>query len=401
MRKLSNFTRFTKTAGIFCVILSCFFIPFSTSLSGSTATLAALFWLISGDIVNLPMCMKKHASVILALVLFSLLAIGVTYSPAPLDEALEFLKKYRELLYYAVVICLFLDNEEASRLAEDSFVAGCIVLMLISYGIYFSAIPSTRFGYSIVYHITHSFFMAVLSFWCLQRILDSRQYIYLWLGLFVAATINLFYIAPGRTGMLVYIALVFLFFVQRLSWNKLLPATILVTLAIGLAFFTSSNFSSRVEEAVKEVKGYQAEWSRTSLGMRIDWWSNSAALIREKPIWGHGTGSFKTVQAEVIKNTHTLPTDNPHNEYLLISVQTGLVGLSLFIALLVAQGISSFKMHSPRKYLLQGVIVAMSIGCLMNSFLFDSLPGHFYGILSAVLALGSTKSTMLQFNRRS
>ncbi|MFH0781312.1 MAG: O-antigen ligase family protein [Pseudomonadota bacterium] len=399
MKKLSHFHNTTTTAGIFCIILSCFFIPFSTSLMGTTAILATIFWLLSGNVFSLFRLMGRNISVSLAIALFLLLSIGVVYSPAPLNDSLLFLKKYRELVYFAMVVSLLKDNEGAARLAEDSFVAGCVVLLLISYGIYFSIIPSERFGHSAVYHITHSLFMAVLAFWCLQRIFESRQYVYLWMGLFLLTTANLFFIAPGRTGMLVYIALISLTFLQRLSWRKSLAAMILASLVIGGTFLTSSNFSTRVTEAVDEMRNYQAESSRTSLGMRFDWWQNSIDLIKQKPILGHGTGSFMTVQGELIKDSDTQSTDNPHNEYLLLAEQTGLVGLFLFIALLSSQLIGSFKLQPSRRYLLQGVIVAMSVGCLMNSFLFDSHPGHFYAILSAVLATPSMKGSSLVLKR--
>lgn len=399
MKKLTQLRSKANSAGVFFIILCCFFIPFSTSLMGAAAILAAVFWLLSGKLFGLPKLMCGNPLVGLAITLFLVLVAGLVTTPAPLEDALAFLKKYRELLFFAMVVSLIMDNDRAARWAEDSFVAGCIILLLLSYGIFFSIIPSERFGHSVVYHITHSFFMAILAFWCLQRIFESRQYIYLWLCLFLAATYNLFYIAPGRTGMLVYIALIFLTVLQRLSWKKSIPVTALVIAAVAITFATSANFSSRVREAMDEMTGYQAESSRTSLGMRFDWWRNSLALIKEKPVFGHGTGSFKTVQAELIKDSDTQPTDNPHNEYLLIAVQTGLVGLLLFVALLATQFLTACRMQPPRKYLLQGVVVAMATGCLMNSFLFDSHPGHFYAIVSALLTTPAIKNSALLFRR--
>jgi len=162
-------------------------------------------------------------------------------------------------------------------------------------------------------------------------------------------------------------------------------------LVVGITFFTSSNFSTRVKEAVDEVKSYQAESSRTSLGMRFDWWLNSVELIKEKPAFGHGTGSFKAVQTALITGSDTQITDNPHNEYFLIGVQTGIFGLLLFLSLLVAQFFASLKLEPQGRYVLQGIVVAMAVGCLMNSFLFDSHPGHFYAILSAILITSSQR----------
>jgi O-antigen ligase len=363
---------------------------------GVTASLALVFWLLSGAVFSLPRLMQDNLSVALAILRFFLLMGAVSYSPVPLNDSLSFFKKYRELLFFAMVVSLFKNNANAAELAESSFVAGCIVLLVVSYAIFFSLIPSERFGHSVVYHITHSLFMAVLAFWSLQRSFDSQQYRYLWLALFLLATINLLYIAPGRTGMLIYFTLIILTFFQRLSWRKSLAAMIVAALVVGITFFTSSNFSTRVKEAVDEIKSYQAESSRTSLGMRFDWWLNSVELIKEKPAFGHGTGSFKAVQTALISGSDTQITDNPHNEYLLIGVQTGLFGLLLFLALLVTQFFASFQLDPQRRYILQGVVVAMAVGCLRNSFLFDSHPGHFYGILSAILMRSSQRKNYMR-----
>ena len=356
-------------------------------MMGATATLALGFWVLSGEIARLPQRCKQYPPAALALLLFLLLAVSVFFSAAPGNEALSVLKKYRELLYFVMVLSLFRDNQGASQLAEEAFLAGCIILMAVSYGIFFQLLPPGKFGYSLVYHITHSLFMAVLAFWSLHRALDCRKTSILWLMVFLLATANLFYIAPGRTGMLLFVTLSGLFLLQRLSWKKWLPAALLVAIAIAVTYTTSSNFSSRVREAIEEVETYQADSSRTSLGMRFDWWRNSLQLIAAKPFIGHGIGSFRTVQGELIKDSETQDTDNPHNEYLFLGVQGGLPAMGLFIALLLSQLIVSFRLPPPKRYLLQGVVLAMAVGCLMNSFLFDSHPGHFYGILSAVLAI--------------
>ncbi len=116
-----------------------------------------------------------------------------------------------------------------------------------------------------------------------------------------------------------------------------------------------------------------------------------ASLIKEKPLLGHGTGSFEVEQKRLIKGTKTMKSDNPHNEYLLIGVQVGLVGVVLYLTLLGGLFGASFKKKRPYNFLLQGVVVAMFCGCLMNSFLFDSHQGHFFAIISAILISTQTK----------
>lgn len=391
MKKPTSIRDTFNTAGMIFLVTCCFFIPLSSSIMGATAILASLCWVVSGKVASFPRLMLSNVQVLLAVTLFILLLAGVWYSPATVSAGLATLKKYRELLFFAVAFSMVTGNDRVAQLAENSFIAGCTVLLALSCLMYFSIIPMEKYGYSTVYHITHSFFMAILAFWCLQRVFDAKQLRYMWLLLFGCATVNLFYIAPGRTGMLVYVALILLTIFQRLPLRRSLGATGVAFLLVAITFTTSTNFSSRVQEAVNEIQNYQATSSRSSLGMRFDWWQNSIELIRLKPVFGHGTGSFEMAQRELIKDSKTQTTDNPHNEYLLLGVQTGLLGLGVFLALLAVQFFSTLTTLPPRKYLLQGVIVAMACGCLMNSFLYDSHQGHFYAIISAILAAPALK----------
>ncbi len=386
-----------NSAGIFFVTLSCFFIPFSTSLLGVTAILACICWILSGRFLLLPLFIRDNISVLLATLLLLLLTAGLLYTPVPFGEAVLYLKKYRELLLFGVVVSLFYRNDLAAARAQKSFIGGCCVLLISSYLMFFSLLPTQKFGYSLVYHITHSFFMAILAFWCLHRCFETKKYLYYWLTLFLITTINLFFIAPGRTGMLIYLILIPLAIFQRLPLKKSLLVALLISALLALIYATSHNFSSRVSEAIQEMKTYHSTSSRTSLGMRFDWWQNSIDLIIENPVFGHGTGSFQAAQSDLIKKqkSQTQPSDNPHNEYLLIGVQTGLVGLAVYLALLISQFFYSLQLGPPQRYLLQGVVIAMASGCLMNSFLFDSHQGHFYAILTALFIAPLIKNNSL------
>jgi O-antigen ligase len=70
---------------------------------------------------------------------------------------------------------------------------------------------------------------------------------------------------------------------------------------------------------------------------------------------------------------------------MFIGVQLGLTGLALFLALLASQWIAAAGLNRHSRFLLQGIVLTMATGCLMNSFLFDSHQGHFYAFLSALL----------------
>ncbi len=375
---------FFYNAAIFSVIATCLVLPFATSLLSLFSILVFLFWLLSGKFLELPLLIKTNSVVFFSFFLMVLFAVGVIYSPAELSSSLNTLKKYRELLFIPIVISLLRDNQTARKNCEYSFITGCIVLLLISYAMYFSFIPAARYGNSIVYHITHSFFMSILAFWAIHKAIDSLQYRYFWLFLFLITVFNLFYIATGRTGMLIFLVLMVLFVMQRFSRLQQMIGVFLLTLLLSITFFTSDNFSSRSSIALKEIQNYEYGASRTSLGMRFDWWIDSITLIKEKPLFGHGTGSFTGAHNDLISKTKIIQTDNPHNEYLFIGVQLGMLGLLVFILLLISMFICSLKLAKNDRVYAQGVIIAMTVGCFMNSFLFDTHQGHFFAFLTAV-----------------
>jgi len=394
LKTKKHISYYLSQAGTFSVIATCFFIPFSTAFTALFSILAVIFWILSGQILNLPQILKKYPTALCATFLFLLFIIGLLYSPADLGDALSNLKKYRELIFFPIVISLLQGKPWARVSAENSFIAGCIVLMLVSYGMTLSLITSHRFGDSLVYHITHSFFMAILTFWSAHRAAESRQDRYFWLFIAIVALVNLTFIAPGRIGMLVLICLAVLYCIQRFSLKMQFLSLLLLTTLFTSLYFTSENVSFRIKEAVNEIQTYEPGSSRSSMGMRLDWYKDCLTLIKEKPIFGHGTGGFKVAHDKLIDGTAIKPTDNPHNEYLFITVQLGVVGLFFFLLLLAIQLFSSLKMQKPDRWLLQGVVVSMATGCLLNSFLYDSQQGHYFIFLSCIFLATSQKESL-------
>ncbi|WP_136810700.1 O-antigen ligase family protein [Desulfosediminicola flagellatus] len=385
MTRTQSFQHYATTAGQISVVLTCLFIPLSTSLMGLFSLLTMLFWLISGGILKLPTLVAKSPTVLVCITLFIYMAISIGYTSAPVSLAVDTLLKYRELLFIPAIITLLSNNQRYSRMAENSFLTGSIILMVISYGIYFSIIPPQKYGYSIMYHITHSFFMAALGFWAFQRLLENSKYRYFWFIVLLGVIVNIFHVNTGRTGMLIFLLLILFSVIQRLSFKKIVAAVVIAVALLSAAFIYSDNLSSRTQLALSEIQNYQPGKSRSSLGMRFDWWQNSVELIQEAPIFGHGAGSFTQLQKRLIANKKTMPTDNPHNEYLFISVQFGYVGLVMFLSLLLALIAVANSLTKNNRHLLQGVVVAMAAGCFINSFLYDTHQGHFFAFLSAVL----------------
>ncbi len=392
----NRWMQLSSSAGLITVCLSCFFIPLSTALQSIATAAMVLCWLLSGEAKKLPQLLRRHPVCVPPLLLLLMFVSGLFYSEGSWEERLEFLKKYRELLYFPIVFSMLLTAGQkfgaarAVTLAKNSFFAGTTTLLLISWGMFFAIIPAEKAGYSTLHHITHSFFMATLAFWALQYALRPRRALHRFLRgaavmIFVLAVANLVFVTPGRTGMVTFVLLMVVLTVQHLTPKQSIVGLLILFCGVTGIYFSSDLVQQRTAQVVNEVRKYHPGRSRTSIGMRFDWWHNSIDAFRRAPVCGHGTGSFRVAQIAV-RQAKTRHTDNPHNEYLLIAVQLGIVGEALFLLLLGALYRSSFRLPAENRNLLQGAVLSFAWACFANSFLLDSHPSHFLLILSAVLA---------------
>ncbi len=392
MLTLERSRLYLSQSGIFLVIATCFCIPLSTSLTGLFSGLVLLFWILSGRFILLPKVLISYPVALTAVGLFLLFTIGMFYTSVDLETSASTLKKYRELLFFPIIISFLMDHPRAGKWAEWAFFSGCATVLAISSAMTLEIIPPHKFGNSLIHHITHSYFMAIFGFWTIHQVWASKRYRILWILLLLAIISNFALVTPGRTGMLVFLLLISLFILQRFTVKFQAVAFLVLVSLAGWSYFLSDNISTRIDEAIDEIKTVDQNEKISSMGNRLRWYRNSITLIQEKPLTGHGTGSFEQEQKRIIEGTKIAPTNNPHNEFFLIGVQLGWIGLLLFMLLLLLLLLSSRAFSSQKKWLLQGMVVSMAAGCLMNSFLYDSLEGHAFVFVSAALLSASAKS---------
>jgi O-antigen ligase len=70
----------------------------------------------------------------------------------------------------------------------------------------------------------------------------------------------------------------------------------------------------------------------------------------------------------------------------MITVKLGVIGLFLLLYLFYTQGTSSDRIREKEyKYIAQGLVILIIIGCIGNSMILDSREGHFWADYSALL----------------
>jgi len=110
----------------------------------------------------------------------------------------------------------------------------------------------------------------------------------------------------------------------------LIPAIILILFTVSLAFIEKNELSRQFHNLNK--------WDYGSSQKRIEAWKGSFELIKEKPLLGQGTASWKI---EILKyiSDNEISKDNmtfyqrPHNDFLWIWTESGSVGILLYVFL--------------------------------------------------------------------
>jgi O-antigen ligase len=374
----------------------------SLPLTNLFVGLALLFWLISGAkpgktwVIDL-----KNPAVSGALLLLTWMLLSLLWSHASLQNTFMGVWKYRKLLYVPLMVMLFADAVWRDR-AIKAWLAAAVVLMLYSLirllpdpigdgqmGVH-PALPLSTYSYiSLGFVLIPALTMGLV--W-MQRAQSATEKS---LGAFVALLIVAFVVLAqqGRTTYVTLTALVIFFVLSQLkSKQKWLAMAVLLVVAMSVGLF-STKVQNRMNEVMADARVEQTTETISSSGLRIGFWRTTADIVKHNPILGTGMGTWADEYRKYVASTPNTPKisplgGNPHQEYLLMASQLGLIGLALFLAWLVRCIFASKELPNNERIAAQSLLIAFIVSCFFNSTLFDSATGHFYCIGLGILFAG-------------
>ncbi|MGH8579302.1 MAG: O-antigen ligase family protein [Gammaproteobacteria bacterium] len=377
-------SRWMAVATVFSLVVS-------TALCTITVILFLVFWVASGNCRSKLEQIPAKAVALWSTALLTMLAFGVLYSSATYPEALDTLRSYRELLYIPLLLTAF-NEPQWQRRGYHAFLIAMGLTLILSYAKLFKWLPlgPPEQEYTVFKgRIAHSLLMAYAIYLCAEHFVQMPRQRWLW-GIAIALGLgNLLFMISGRTGYVVYFTLTMLFMYRHWRWRGLAASGLLVFGLILFAYHSSDVFRSRMDETASVLTDHQAA---ITLGeVRVEFYANTLRLISKHPLWGGGTGSFIPEYAKLVREKNLYPTNNPHNEFLLIATQIGLIGVILLWLLGYHQWRLSYALRPEFVGAAQGLVVTMGVGSLFNSLLLDFTEGHFYACLTGI-CYGSIKS---------
>lgn len=139
-----------------------------------------------------------------------------------------------------------------------------------------------------------------------------------------------------RTGMLAApLLLAVLALARQRSSMRRLALLALIAAAAGLTWLASDHVRQRFDEGMAELHAYRSDGEvSTSWGMRARMLEVTGRLVLERPLAGHGIGSWVTEWRQRVAGSVALEANTtPHSEYLLLAMQGGAVALLLALLL--------------------------------------------------------------------
>lgn len=405
---LTKFAQFAETTSKVMACAAVFTIVLPTALPNIFLAIFLICSIIAGNYKFKYQLIVHNSIALIAIGIFLLFVIGMLYSSAPFEDAQSLLKKYSKFIYIPLLLSAF-HEQRWKKLGYIAFISGVSLMLIMSYLTLLGWSPESIYvgtyagrDEHIVFRsrIAHATLMAYATYLYIHHAIDNKRMRIMFIILAVLASFNVLVMVASRSGQLIWVVLMLLLIYQYFGWKRVILGLVIVPALAITILFSSELTRTRIIELYDDVGLIKEGNYASSLGLRIIWSQIGWDIFKHNPIVGTGTGSFETefkkyVQKKDVVNKEHYYTQNPHNGYVSIGVQLGLVGLVFLIILFIQQWRVSNQLPLFSNYIAQGMIVTTVIGNVMNSVIISHTQGLFFVTLTALL-FSSYKSEIFQ-----
>jgi O-antigen ligase len=362
---------------------------------------------------------KAHTSVkkfdphqtvsVLILVTCIYMAVSISWSQVDVASAMISWSRHARLLTIPILYYLLRDSCRAPVALKAFTYAQVFVVVsswLLVFGVHAPWVTALHsddtyavFGSYLEQSISQAVLVALL--WHQRTTIFGASGKYVAMGIAAATLILTLGFLPGRSGHMVVLGLITLACLHEIPKRYKWTAVLVPFIALAFIGAASSNFRGRMMQISSDITAYTHDSNaNTSSGERIVYWQTSVKAIAERPLFGFGAGSWNHEYRRLEGGraiAGSLNVDNPHQLFLLWTVDAGIVGLALLCAVLVNLWSYASKLGVADALSLQAIIAALVISGMFNSMIYGIGMGDFFcvglGILASMPAI-TKKSEM-------
>jgi O-antigen ligase len=197
---------------------------------------------------------------------------------------------------------------------------------------------------------------------------------------------NVILVAYGRSGYVV-LAIASTFAALGLWRGRARGVALIGLIVLGfVAVQVSPMINQRFEQGMQEIQQTDSASQLTSMGIRMVMWDTTAAIVRDAPLLGHGLASYPEQYRQRIERRYSdwkgTLSEDPHNQYLFILAEAGLLGLAAFTWFLLCA--VRQPVRGPFRVIGFAALVAWCATSLFSSHFHTFNEGHLIAILLGV-----------------
>lgn len=397
-----TYTLFNEKSSAACrylAIIACIAAPMSTAVTSVASALLLLAWLGSGEVVASLKRAIAHPVGKMILVFYAWLLIGTLYAHTSWGEKLTTLLSWKKLLYGFLMLGMFY-QEHWKRLFIKSYFIAMIIAAIVStvlWAVDVTVRNQIEPGIFMTNHSSQSigFVAATLCGIFLWQQPTSPTTKWLIAGAIALFVFNVFYVSTSRSG---YVALPVALVSSLLifyGYKKLPHIIALLAILLVTVLLSSNTLQQRIKLGLEEKTNYRTSENTTSIGIRVIFVENTVELIKQQPLFGYGTSSFKPTYAPYAASKHNDwrggSTTDPHNQYLFIWLENGIIGVLLFLTYIAVTAYQGVK-HPPYGGMATSFVLAIAAVSLFNSNFKTFSEGFLVAFFTGILLAGLPKN---------
>lgn len=339
----------------------------------------------------------RQPMVFMALVIYFMVTIGVFYSVAPFSEGIDLWGNWRKMLLVPMVAAVYTDPLWKQRLVSV-FIGLAALSALLSFPAYLLDMGN-KYGPGILVQTasTQGMVFSVALFACLVLLRFPQPSVFLNKRLLalsaVVLVLSITLVSYGRSGYLALVVLAMVFVFWGVPRRIKFIVMLLVPALIASLLLISPVAQERLSQGIGEMTTYEQDSIETSMGLRVILWKNTITLLKrfERPFFGYGTAGFEAAYTSLMNEKKIVgerrwqdrPVHDPHNQYLSILVEYGLVGFVLFLLFIG----SFFRQSVANPYYILGVgtLLAWCATSFFSAHFTTSMEGRFLLVWCAAM----------------
>jgi O-antigen ligase len=364
-------------------------LPWSTS---ATAILLVIWLITLIPTLNLAAIWREVKTLAggLPVLVWLLGVFGMLWADVSWTDRVGGLGSFHRLLMIPVLLAHFRRSKNG-RWVLYGFLASAAVLLLASWALVLGLMSwqanhhLDHFGVVVHDVIAQSTIFLICVFALVWRIRELvlnenwRQAIGI-AGLAALFLANLVFVAISRADVVVIPVLVVVLGWRWFGFKGVILACITASILATAAWQGSPYLRGRLQQAFEDVQIYRTAHVHNDVGDHIEFIKKSIGFVREAPVIGHGTGSIPDLfRRSTIgqAGAAAVVSVNPHNQFLAVAIQLGLVGATVLLAMWLAHYLL-FRAVDLTAWIGTVVVVENAVSSLTSSHLFDFVHGWLY-----------------------